>query len=144
MTTKDQIKDYISSQSEPKQSEMKTLHKLMLQWMPKCKLWFLDGKDNSGKIVTYPNVGYGSYHIKYKDGSNREFYQVGFSGVPTGISVNIMGYKDKKFLADTYGKKIGKATFSSYNIKFKSINDINLDVLEEAVRYRVETYNDNE
>lgn len=144
MNPQEQIKDYINSQLEPKQSEMKRLYKLMLQWMPKCKLWFLDGKDSTGKIVTYPNVGFGSFQIRYADGSKREFFQVGFSGVPKGISVIIMGFKDKNFLTETYGKKMGKASFTGYSIKFNALEDINIDVLEEAVRYRVETYNENQ
>ena len=144
MNVQEQIKEYIDSQSEPKRGEMQKLHLLILKWMPKCKLWFLDGTDSKGKVVTYPNVGFGSYHIKYKDGSKREFYQVGFSGIPTGISVIIMGIKDKKFLTETYSKKIGKAGFTGYSIKFNSLKDININVLEEAIRYRVETYNENE
>ncbi len=46
MNVKDQIKEYIISQPEPKRSEMQALHHIILQVMPACKLWFLDGKDN--------------------------------------------------------------------------------------------------
>ncbi len=138
MNIKEQIRDYINSQSEPKCNEMQALHKHILQIMPACKLWFLDGKDDKGKTVSNPNIGYGSYTIKYADGTTREFYQIGLSANTTGISVYIMGIKDKKYLADTYGKKLGKASVSGYCIKFKTIKDININLLEEAIRYRVE------
>src|SRR4249920_2716136 len=110
MTVKEEIKKYITSQPEPKRSDMQELHRIILQVMPACKLWFLDGKDDKGKIVSNPNIGYGSYSIKYADGTTREFYQIGLSANTTGISVYIMGIKDKTYLARTYGKKLGKAS----------------------------------
>ena len=142
MNIKEQIKKYITSQPEPKQSEMLVLHKLILQWLPKCKLWFLDGKDDKGKIVANPNIGYGFYTIKYADGKTREFYQIGLSANTTGISVYIMGIEDKKYLANTYGKTLGKASVTGYCIKFKTLKDINIDILEAAIRYRVEAQNE--
>ncbi len=138
MNIQDQIKNYISSQTEPKQSEMQALHRTILQIMPAGKLWFLDGKDSNGKTVSNPNIGYGSYNIKYADGTTKEFYQIGLSANTTGISVYIMGIADKKYLAETYGKKLGKASVSGYCIKFKTLKDINIDILEEVIRYRVE------
>lgn len=138
MNVQEQIKKYITSHPEPKRAEMQELHQHILQALPKCKLWFLDGKDDKGKIVSNPNIGYGSYNIKYADGTTREFYQIGLSANTTGISVYIMGLKDKTYLTKTYGKKLGKASVTGYCIKFKTIKDINIDILEDAIRYGVE------
>lgn len=137
MNVKDQVQLYISSQAEPKRSEMQDLHQHILRVLPKCKLWFLDGKDDKGKIVSNPNIGYGSYSIQYADGTTREFYQVGLSANTTGISVYIMGIKDKTYLPQTYGKQLGKANVTGYCIKFKTLKDINVDVLEAAIQYGV-------
>ena len=138
MSIKEQIKQYITSQPEPKSSDMQELHKHILQVMPKCKLWFLDGKDEKGKTVSNPNAGYGSYTMKYTDGRTMEFYQIGLSPNTTGISVYIMGIKDKKYLANTYEKKLGKVSVTGYCIKFKTIKDINIDILQTAIRNGVE------
>src|SRR5580765_3485593 len=110
MNTQEQIKKYIACQHEPKRSDMQELHNKILQLMPACKLWFLDGKNSENKTVSNPNIGYGSYTIKYADGKTREFYQIGISGNKTGISVYIMGIDDKTYLAKTYGSKLGKAS----------------------------------
>ena len=134
MNVKEQIKEYIGSQPEPKRSEMQELHRIIQQAMPAGKLWFLDGKDDKGKIVSNPNIGYGVQNIKYADGKTREFYQIGLSANTTGISVYILGIKDKKYLAQTYGKKLGKASVTGYCIKFKVLKDINIDVLAAAIR----------
>ena len=137
MNIQQQIKTYIASQPEPKRSDMQSLHRTILGIMPGCKLWFLDGKDSENKVVSNPNIGYGHYTIKYADGKTKEFYQIGVSANTTGISVYILGIKDKKYLADNYGKKLGKASVTGYCIKFKSLKDINVGVLEEAIRYGV-------
>jgi hypothetical protein len=68
MTVQEQIEQYIAAQPEPKQSEMRELHDMMLSLMPACQLWFLDGKDEKGKIVSNPNIGYGSRSIQYANG----------------------------------------------------------------------------
>jgi hypothetical protein len=94
MDVQEKIKMYISSQPEPKCSDMQVLHRTILQLMPACKLWFLDGKNSEGKTVSNPNIGYGFQTIKYADGKTREFYQIGFSANTTGISVYIMGIMD--------------------------------------------------
>jgi hypothetical protein len=138
MNVKAQIKEYISSQPESKRSDMQELHHNILEFMPGCRLWFLDGKDDKGKTVSNPNIGYGLQTIKYADGKTREFYQIGLSANTTGISVYIMGIEDKKYLANTYGKTIGKASVTGYCIKFKALKDINIDILEAAIRYGVE------
>lgn len=139
MNVKEQIKKYITSQPEPKRSDMLALHLTILQVKPKCKLWFLDGKNSENKTVSNPNIGYGFQTIKYADGKTKEFYQIGISANKTGISVYNLGIKDKKYLARTYGKKLGKASVSGYCIKFKTLKDINIDILEAAIRYGFET-----
>lgn len=134
MNIEEQIKQYIEGQPHPKRADIEALHKRILQLLPKCKLWFLDGKDEKGKVVTNPNIGYGLQTIKYSDGKTKDFYQVGISGNTTGISVYIMGIADKKYLPETYGKIIGKASVTGYCIKFKNLKDINIDTLESAIR----------
>ncbi len=138
MNVQEQIDEYITSQPEPKRSDMQELHRIILKDMPACKLWFLDGKNSENKTVSNPNIGYGSHTIKYADGTTREFYQIGLSANKTGISVYILGLQDKTYLAETYGGKIGKASVTGYCIRFKTLKDINTGVLEAAIRDGVE------
>lgn len=138
MNVLEQIESYITCQTEVKRSELQKLHKLILDIKPSCKLWFLDGKDDTGKTVSNPNIGYGIQTLKYKDGKTKVFYQIGLSANTTGISVYIIGIEDKKLLAESFGKEIGKASISGYCIKFKTLNDINIDVLEAAIKFGFE------
>src|SRR5215210_7189700 len=138
MNVQEQIEQYMMSQPEPKCSDMQALHCIILEVMPACKLWFLDGKNSENKTVSNPNIGYGLQTLKIADGKTREFYQIGLSANTTGISVYILGIEDKKYLAQAYGKKLGKASVSGYCIKFKTLKDIDVDILKAAIRYGVE------
>ena len=129
-----QIKKYIDSLAEPKRADMEALHKRLMKVLPNCKLWFMEGKDDKGKVVSNPQIGYGIQMITYADGRTKEFYQIGISSNTVGISVYIMGFNDKNYLPRTYGKKLGKASVTGYCIKFKTLKDINLDILEAAIR----------
>ena len=140
MSAQQQINDYITGQPEPKRTDMRALHDIILQVSPGCKLWFLDGKDSTGKTVSNPNIGYGSRDHKYADGTVSEFYQIGLSANKTGISVYILGIEDKKYLAEAYGKDLGKASVTGYCIRFKALNDINTDVLAAAIRFGFEVH----
>ncbi len=137
MSVKEEIKNYIKSLPEAKQKDMQQLHQIIIKLAPKAKLWFLDGKNEAGKIVSNPNIGYGAYTINYADGSSKEFYRVGLSANTSGISVYIMGLDDKTYLVKTYGKKLGKASVTGYCIKFKALKDINVDTLKDVISYRI-------
>jgi len=138
MNTEEQIKKHIADQTEPKRTEMQELHHIIRQIKPASKLWFLDGKNSEGKIVSNPNIGYGFYTIKYADGKTKEFYQIGLSANTTGISVYIMGLEDKTYLPKNYGTTIGKASVSGYCIKFKTLKDIDIETLKVAIQYGFE------
>jgi hypothetical protein len=142
MNVQEQIKKYITGQPEPKRSNMQELHLLTLQVLPECKLWFYSGKNSKNQTISNPTIGYGFHTIKYANGKTREFFQIGMSANKTGISVYILGIKDKTYLAQTYGKKLGKASVSGYCIRFKTLKDINIDILDAAMRYGVEAPNE--
>lgn len=136
--TQEKIKEYFASHAEQKRSEIQALHEKILSVKPDCRQWFLDGLDANGKVVSNPNIGYGALTISYANGDTKEFYQIGICGNTAGISVYIMGIEDKKYLAQAYGKELGKASVTGYCIKFKTLKDINMDVLEEAIRFGFE------
>lgn len=142
MTVQDEIAGYIAGyiagQPETKQAEMQALHERILDLMPGCDLWFLDGRDETGKVVSNPNIGYGRYRIDYANGKSRDFYRIGLSANTGGLSVYVMGLDDKTTLPGRFGKTIGKASVTGYCIKFKAVKDIDLSVLDAAIRFGAE------
>lgn len=135
MSVETQISEYINSQPEKKRAEMQQLHERIIALKPGCKLWFEDGRNAEGKVVSNPNIGYGAYTINYANGTSREFFRIGLSANTTGLSVYVLGLEDKAYLSKIYGDRLGKASVTGYCIKFKSLKDIDIAVLEEAVAY---------
>lgn len=135
MDVLERVEAYLASQPEPKQTDLRQLHALVLAEFPDAKLWFSDGTNEDGKVVANPSIGYGVYTITYADRSAREFYRIGLSANTTGISVYVLGLEDKTYLARTYGASIGRASITGYCIKFTRLSVINTDVLLAAVRH---------
>jgi hypothetical protein len=133
MAVQEQIDAYIADQPEPKRQDMRMLHRRILELSPDCRLWFLDGRNSEGAIVTNPNIGYGQQVITYANGETREFYRIGLSANTTGLSVYVLGAEDKTYLSQTYGARLGKAKVTGYCIKFRKLADLNVGVLEELI-----------
>lgn len=138
MDIQKQIQAYLATQPEPKRSDLQALHHLILAMMPTCRLWFLDGKDETGKTVSNPNIGYGFQTLEQAKGRKKDFYQIGLSPNTTGVSVYIIGLKDKHHLVRNFGKTIGKASVTGYCIKFKTLKEIHINVLEAAIKDGIE------
>src|SRR5688572_22273020 len=138
MNVQDQIDAYFAAQPELKRRDLQELHGIILGMMPNCRLWFLDGKDEAGRTISNPNIGYGVQTMTYADGQSREFYQIGISANTTGISTYIMGIKDKKYLSGKYGKTIGQASVTGYCIQLKAHKNLGIDVRVDEIRYGID------
>lgn len=127
MSTQAAIRAYLDSLPEARRADMEALHKLILGLKAKLKLWYMDGKDKTGKVVANPSIGYGAL-------KSRDFYQVGISANTSGMTVYLMGIDDRNYLKDTYGADIGKAALTGYCIKLKRLSDVDLPTLKRAIK----------
>lgn len=132
MSAQDEIDGYIDAQAPAKRQDLLELHRRIRAIAPAARLWFLDGRDETGKVVTNPNIGYGETILRYAGGDTRPFYKLGLSANTSGLSVYVMGLEDKAFLAETYGARLGKAKVTGYCIRFRSLKDVDAGVLEEV------------
>lgn len=132
MDVAQQIQEYLDSLPAARAAELRVLHDMALQELGQGKLWFLNGKNTEGKVIANPNVGYGTCMLHYADGSAKEFYKLGLTATKTGLSVYIMDLPDKDFLSRNYASRLSKAKITGYCIAFKSLKDIDIQVLHEA------------
>lgn len=134
MSIPEQIAAHFDTLSEPRQSELRSLHERIVSLLPGVRLWFHDGKDDTGKVISNPNIGYGFHTFVQAKGKRLDWFKASISATSTGISVYLLGIKDKEFLKDKYAATVGKASISGYCIKFKKLADINLNVLDTAIK----------
>ena len=137
-----QIHQFISQQAEGKQQDLLSLHELMTLILPTGKLWMEDGKNEEGKVVTNPTIGYGQQKMQLAKGKSREMFQIGISANTSGISIYLIGIRNKLDLAQQFGARLGKVKVTGYCIKFKQLSDLDLCVLEEAIRMGIQLTNE--
>ena len=86
-------------------------------------------------------VGFGKYHYKYESGREGEFFITGFSPRKSNLTLYIMsGFKKYESLLT----KLGKYKNSGSCIYLKTLDDINLKILEtmisDSVKYLKKKY----
>lgn len=133
MGVREQIDGYIDGLSPAKRDELRDLDRRIQAISPDAELWFLDGRNAEGKVVSNPNIGYGAQTLHYANGETRAFYKIGLSANTSGLSLYVMGLEDKTYLSKTCGARLGKAKVTGYCISFRSVKDVDVGVLEEVV-----------
>ncbi len=129
------IELHLTNLPENKSLELRNLHNLILAIEPKCKLWFDNGINEEGKVVTNPTIGYGLQTLHYAKGDPREFFQIGICATTTGISIYLIGLKDKNLLKETFSPSIGKATITGYCVKYKRFSELNPESLTKLIQF---------
>lgn len=138
MSTEEQIQAYLDSQPPAKRSDLVIIHDQILQLLPQGRLWFTDGRNAEGKVISNPTIGYGLHTLRYADGTSREYFKLGLLANATGISLHILGIEDKEYLNRTFGPTLGKAKITGYCIRFKGLKDLDLKTLQSVLRFACE------
>ncbi len=134
MSTAEKISHHLATLSLEKSAELSRLYQLIHGEMSTEDLQFFDGKNEQGKVIANPTIGFGQCRLTYSDGSFQDTFRLGISANSAGLSIHILGLKDKKFLADFLGTRLGKAKITGYAIRFGKMKDLDEGVLRELVR----------
>jgi len=137
--TEIQIEKHFAQLEEAKSKELQLLHNIILKLNPTCRLWFDNGINEEGKVVTNPTIGYGLQTLHYAKGNSKEFFQIGICATTTGLSIYLIGLKDKNILKETFSDSIGKAKITGYCVKFKRLVDLNQDILNRFIQFGFST-----
>lgn len=78
-------------------------------------------------------IGYGELYQPRPKGEVVHWFVVGLAMQKSNISMYVNAVKDRKYLGQTYGKRLGKVKLGSASIGFKSLADLDVDVLKEML-----------
>lgn len=134
MSTEEKISHHLTSLSSEKSIEFSRLYELIRSDLSGITVQYFDGKNEEGKVVTNPTIGFGKSRIHYAKGSFQDTFRIGICATSTGLSMYILGLEDKKFLQDFLGDRLGKAKITGYAISFKKMSEIDESVLRELIR----------
>ncbi|MEK7572236.1 MAG: DUF1801 domain-containing protein [Patescibacteria group bacterium] len=122
-TTAKTPEEYIAAIGEPRKSQIQQLHKFIQKTVPKLK-----------PIIIYGMIGYGPYHYQSKSGREGEWTTMALASQKNYISVYVScADSDGVYIAEKYKDQLPKANIGKSCIRFKKIEDIDLDVLKKIL-----------
>lgn len=78
-------------------------------------------------------IGYGDLVQPRSKGEDVHWFVVGFALQKANISIYVNAVKDGKYLGQAYGKSLGKVKLGSASIGFKTLADLDLDLLRQML-----------
>jgi len=88
-------------------------------------------------------IGYGELIYHRSTGEPVEWFTVGLALQKNYITVFVNAVDNKEYVAEKYKKDLGKAKVGKSSISFKSLSDVNLDVLSEVIKKAKELSKNN-
>lgn len=114
---------YLGLIDEPRKTEIRKLHSLILKTVPNLKPFILVGM-----------IGYGKFHFKYKSGREGEWSIIALASQKNYISLYVCSVKDGNYLPEVYKNKLSKANIGRSCIRFKKTEDIDLKIIEKILK----------
>lgn len=125
------VDEFLTSLPEGVRSDLITLDReigAVMEGLPRAlyegKLW--GGTDQE-------IIGYGLDSYVRSDGKRVEWFVVGLALQRNYISIYVNTVEDRLYLAEKYGKRLGKVKVGKSSISFSRLDDIDLDELVALV-----------
>jgi hypothetical protein len=115
--------EYLDMIDEPRRSEMKQLHDLILRIAPDLK-----------PHIIYGMIGYGSFHYKSPSGREGDWSLVALASQKNYILLYLSCVDEKGYIAEQSKSLLPKANIGRSCIRFKRLSDIDLGNLEAVIR----------
>jgi hypothetical protein len=78
-------------------------------------------------------IGYGDYSYQRSSGDTVEWFIVGLAQQKHYISVYVNAFDEDGYLVEKYADRLGKAKIGASSISFRSLDDIDVEVLLDLV-----------
>ncbi len=114
--------EYIALLSEPQKNNIKQLHEFIKKIIPQHEQYIVSGM-----------IGYGTYHYKYASGREGDWCLIGLAQQKNYISVYVCAVADGMYVAEKYKDKLPKANIGKSCIRFKKIEDVDLEILRRLI-----------
>ena len=120
------VEEYLGQVPEERKELINTLHDFIKKTVPDQKVHF-----------AHNMIGYGSFpYVDYKK-RNIEWPVIALANQKSYVSVYVcaLNHSDKsQYVAEKYADQLGKVSVGKSCIRFKKIEDVNLDVLRKVIQ----------
>lgn len=118
------VDDHIASLPEGRREAVQAVHDTVRTAAPELEatMW-------SDKIISY-----GTYHYRYASGREGDWFPIGLANNKAYVSLYICAADEDGYLAEQNAARLGKVSVGKSCIRFKQLEDIDLDVVAELSR----------
>ena len=116
------VDEYFALIEGERKEQMLQLDKLILETVPKLTRHF-----------AYNMIGYGSFQYTNNKKQTLDWPVIALASQKNYISLYICCVVDGKYLAEGFRDRLGKVSVGKSCVRFKKIEDVNVDVLKELL-----------
>lgn len=117
------VEEYLAQVPEERQEVVQKVHNSIQKAVPGLKPHLISGM-----------IAYGTYRYKSKSGREGDWALILMANRKDYVSVYVCAVKDDKYIAEANKDRLGKVSVGKSCIRFKKLEDINLDVLTELCK----------
>ncbi len=115
--------EYIDSVSDLHRADIEKLHSLIKKTVPNLKAHICSGM-----------LGYGEYHYRYASGREGDWALILLASQKNYISLYVCSVDVHGYIAEQYKNELGKVSVGKSCIRFKKLEDLNLDMLRKVIQ----------
>ena len=123
--------DHVNSLPNDRRGDIALLDSEIAKRMPGESRVLWEGKFWGGSDQKI--IGYGTFSHTNSSGKTTNWFMVGLAAQKNYISMYVNAVDDEGYVLRKYADRLGKAKVGSASISFKSVEDINFDILMELV-----------
>ena len=117
------VESWLDGLPEPRRSTMRAVHRLVRETAPELAPSHVEA-----------TIGYGPFHYVYASGREGDTYRVALRDNARYVSLYVMGGDERGYLAEQHAGNLGKASVGKSCVRFKRVDDLDLDGLRTLVR----------
>lgn len=117
------IKEYISKVPENRKKDIKCIHDFIEKTVPSLKPHFASNM-----------IGYGSFQYLDSKKQKKDWPIIALANQKNYISIYMCATDGKQYVAEKYAKQLGNVSVGRSCIRFKKVEDLNLDTLKAVLK----------
>ena len=120
--------EYIAMLNDDRREIIEFLDKLIKETVPNMDRWF-----------AYNMLGYGKFHyVDYKK-QEVDWPVIALASQKNYVSLYVCAVGDGEYLAEKYKDELGKVSVGKSCIRFKKLDDLNLDTVKKVLKLAEKT-----
>ncbi|HUF58695.1 MAG TPA: hypothetical protein VMR89_04310 [Actinomycetota bacterium] len=122
------LQELLAAAPEERRPILREVHGVIRRAAPKLPMKVWRQKLWGGTDQTI--LGYGNFSYRSSSGKDVEWFLIGLANQKDYVSVYVNAVRDRKYLPEVYGSRLGKVKIGKSSVSFGRLEDLELGALE--------------